>query len=367
MQLAASTFRCALAGLRQLRDRRVLVALLGVVLMQNVVFADLDCRSLSMDKCLKNFHKCQLDLAWPNRPAPGCISKEEAQVYADRLVIPGLHEKHPIPGAGERTNDGLLTVTESLFEESFLRVLDEEADILADLAETWEALPKSKRVTFWMQTNDPQTHKPRFAIEKAVLLVKSTLFPNGEDKELGIIGAKYWIQRRSSRDRVGFHYDKDEAMASIQNIMKFPVYGTITYLRDYGAPTVLFKQTVVRNGNVEVPRIPTTTWLVQPKRNRHVVQRGDLHHGADPALAAVPPPEGDFRYTLVITWWDYVPLEPNAHRLADDELPSGLVKDVKSLGGLSPDRYASTFTQFDMGTCHIRCDHCLDSLLTNAY
>ena len=330
---------------------------------------EIDCRSLSSSKCARNFHRCQLDLAWPQRPEPQCISKQEAQAYADHLVIPGLHEKSPIPASVPGTNEELLTVTEGMFDDSFFDILREEADILAEVAEKWEALPKSKRVTFWQRTDDPTLHRPRFAVEKAVLLVKQTLFPNGEDRDLGIIGAKYWIQRRSPTDRVGFHYDKDEAMASIQQIMKFPVYGTITYLTDWGAPTVLFKQTVVRNGNVEVPRVPSTTWLVQPKRNRHVVQRGDLHHGAEPSLSALQVPAGDYRYTLVITWWDYTPLEPNAHRLADNELPKGLVKDVSLLGGLNPNRqksscksvYVGKFAPFRSvclgGLCPFRTDH----------
>eukprot|EP00750_Incisomonas_marina_P019796 INCI3627.11.p1 GENE.INCI3627.11~~INCI3627.11.p1 ORF type:complete len:487 (+),score=71.87 INCI3627.11:401-1861(+) len=331
----------------------VCIASLGAVLSTAAAAAprsELDCRGLSLEHCMKNFHKCQVDLAWPKRKPQRCISKAEAQTYADRLVVPGLHEKWPIPGSQPGTNEELLTVTEGMFEESFLKVLEEEADILADLAEQWTALPKSKRVTFWMRTDDPARHAPRFAVEKAVLLVKQTLFPNGEDRELGIVGAKYWIQRRSRTDRVGFHYDKDEAMASMQQIMKFPIFGTINYLKaDQGAPTVLYKQTVVSNGNIEVPRVPTTTWVVQPKRNRHVVQRGDLHHGADPALSAAPVPDGEFRYTLVITWWDYTPLEPNAHRLSDSELPPGLVKDVSLLGGLSPHRRKSSFQQVHVG------------------
>ena len=269
-------------------------------------------------------------------------------MYADTLVIPGLHEKHPIP-ATVGNNEGLLTVTENMYDEDFLKIIDEEAQILADLAENWQALPKSKRVTFWMRTDDPAKHQPRFAVEKAVLEVKKILFPNGEDKELGIVGAKYWIQRRSQTDRVGFHYDKDEAMASDQSIMRFPVYGTISYLGDIGAPTVLYKQTVVRNGNVEVPRVPSVTWVVQPRRNRFVIQRGDLHHGADPALAAQPVPPGQQRLTLVITWWNYTPLEPNAHRLSDSELPPGLVKSVADIGGLSDKRYRGSFEELTIG------------------
>ncbi len=60
-----------------------------------------------------------------------------------------------------------------------------------------------------------------------------------------------------------------------------------------------------------------------------------------------------FRYTLVITWDSVTPLEPNAHRLSDAELPSGLAKDVRMLGtGLSPTRRVASFDVVHVGACH---------------
>ena len=40
-----------------------------------------------------------------------------------------------------------------------------------------------------------------------------------------IKGAEWWLQKRSGKEGIGFHYDKDEAFASIHMRMKYPIVG----------------------------------------------------------------------------------------------------------------------------------------------
>ncbi len=83
-----------------------------------------------------------------------------------------------------------------------------------------------------------------------------------------VVGGKYWYQYRGPGDGVGFHYDKDEGMASDQMIMRFPMYSTVTYIEPKGAPTIILNQTIIKNGNVEVPGVPDQGWFVYPKVNK---------------------------------------------------------------------------------------------------
>ena len=140
--------------------------------------------------------------------------------------------------------------------------------------------------------------------------------------------------------------DKDEGRASDQQIMVPPPLVGVTHLEDWGAPTLVLNQTTINNGNVDAPTIPTSGWLVYPKRNKHCIHRGDLHHGAPHDMAAVPVPSGAFRHTIVTSWETEKPLEPNCHFIPDNELRDGLKAhsvlpplsaDWKTYGGLSKD------------------------------
>ena len=91
-----------------------------------------------------------------------------------------------------------------------------------------------------------------------------------------VVGGKYWYQYRGPGDGVGFHYDKDEGMASDQMIMRPPPLVGVTHLEDWGAPTLMLNQSTIMNGNVDAPTVPTSGWLVYPRRNKHALHRGDI-------------------------------------------------------------------------------------------
>jgi hypothetical protein len=201
------------------------------------------------------------------------------------INIPGL-DKGRILGAKQGTTRAVLQVFEDVYSDDFLRSIDVEGPIFAEMASTM-ALRSNKRITYWMPTDDP-ARKPRCAAEKGVLLLKKLLFPNGEADDEGIVGAKYWFQARASDADINFHFDKDEGQATDQQIMRFPEYSTITYLGSNGGPTLVFNQTVIHNGNIRVPLLPTSAWIIYPKRNKLMINRGDLYHGSLQKMAAKP-------------------------------------------------------------------------------
>ena len=79
-----------------------------------------------------------------------------------------------------------------------------------------------------------------------------------------MIGGEWWVQHRGNSETIGFHYDKDEAFASIHWEMRYPYISTITYLSDIGSPTLIINQTTP-DGNQEIPIIPHVAKLVYPR------------------------------------------------------------------------------------------------------
>ncbi|EKX39230.1 hypothetical protein GUITHDRAFT_143638 [Guillardia theta CCMP2712] len=170
--------------------------------------------------------------------------------------------------------------------------------------------------------------KPRFAIEAAIIM----LYKNdiGSSRHPRVTGGEWWVQKRSLKEDIGFHHDKDEAMASLKSTMKFPEVSTVTYLRGEGAPTVIFNQTTP-DGNAQVPISPREGFLSYPRENRHLIFRGNLQHGVPAELA----PEngesavqlrgrGGERITFLVNWWGTKPLGPNCNTVG--------TKLVKQLG-----------------------------------
>jgi hypothetical protein len=258
--------------------------------------------------------------------------------------VPGW-DRDPIPGAEKGTEAALMQVYEDVLSPELIKALREEAPHLNSFAKTFGNLKNSKYTTFWKPTGKGAP-KARSASEHAVDVMFDILFGDGigeggDGDGVGnglsshrlkmrnkVVGGKYWYQYRGQQEDVGFHYDKDEGMASDQMIMRFPMYSTVTYIEPKGAPTIILNQTIIKNGNVEVPAIPNEAWFVWPKVNKMMVQRGDLNHGATDRLSAKPLSGDEKRITFVVSWEDIKPLEPNCHYIEDHEFPKIMRKKV---------------------------------------
>jgi hypothetical protein len=182
-----------------------------------------------------------------------------------------------------------------------------------------ESFVHGKRPTFFYKTDSNQ--KPRGVIEESIVYLKKyvnyrkdvSTNPNSK-----IIGAEWWIQIRSGKESISFHYDKDEALASNKGVMKHPLVSTITYLTDIGAPTLILNQTTP-DGNHEIPLIPNQGMLSYPKVNRHTIFKGDLQHGVvGSASTKFSSKSNEKRITLLINWWHEMPAVPNTIEITDN-------------------------------------------------
>mmetsp|Transcript_26104 Transcript_26104/g.49345 ORF Transcript_26104/g.49345 Transcript_26104/m.49345 type:complete len:405 (-) Transcript_26104:72-1286(-) len=166
-----------------------------------------------------------------------------------------------------------------------------------------------------------------------------------------IQGAEWWIQARSGKEGIGFHYDKDEAYASNYMTMSFPIISTITYLTDAGAPTLILNQTSL-DGSQEFPEVPHEGFLSYPKANRHVLFRGDLNHGVSKTLS-LDEDQPNSRVTLLVNWWTRKPMEPNCMEFTDEiakksgfVYPDKVAKVVETSKSVGPNKVNSETTPF---------------------
>mmetsp|Transcript_9831 Transcript_9831/g.16344 ORF Transcript_9831/g.16344 Transcript_9831/m.16344 type:complete len:355 (-) Transcript_9831:608-1672(-) len=218
----------------------------------------------------------------------------------------------------------------------------------------------NKRSTWWMPLRNQRESRrvAESAIEAAILELFRLDFGVMEQTAASasaelIAGAEWWVQSISRRESIGFHYDKDEGMATTKMTMSFPEVSTITYLTSHGAPTLVLNQTTP-DGNGNDPELPRRAWLTSPVPNKHVLFRGNLQHGVHGLLSPddeqAPAASASRRLTLLINWWREQPLEPNCIKFGSDRWRSlGLWRTPKELKSLHASRppSASSLEQID--------------------
>ena len=92
-------------------------------------------------------------------------------------------------------------------------------------------------------------------------------------------------------DEVGLHFDADyELEEQASNILLHPRLATVTYLSDYGAPTLVIDQKSPPMDDLKKKKLEEgirRAWISHPKIGKHTVFDGRLLHGA-PALYFPP-------------------------------------------------------------------------------
>ena len=176
-------------------------------------------------------------------------------------------------------------------------------------------LKDSKAATNWASM--AQIRNPRSATEIAIAILYEFAFPGGEEPEGGIAGGEWWVQMRNSNENIGFHVDKDEGIASEEQWMKMPVLSTVTYLTDVGGPTLVLNQSSTRGGNRQEPELPVNGVLVYPKKNRHMLFRGNLQHGVIGEFGQHVEGGGE-RITFLVNWWDKRPIAPYCMEVSNE-------------------------------------------------
>lgn len=172
--------------------------------------------------------------------------------------------------------------------------------------------------TFWMPADGT---KARCALEQMALEIFYHHVPNGCVFDPAKSGAEWWVQIRPSPPTTGryamfannddddnndsmsktgisFHWDKDEDLRLLMGGSMFihPHLSTVTYLTDYGAPTMVINQRVNNftgewlssepneNANRSQTRDEFKGFVSWPKQGKHLSFDGRYLHAAPPDL-----------------------------------------------------------------------------------
>lgn len=228
----------------------------------------------------------------------------------------------------------------SVLPPELLTALTAECHAVADHDSQLPPLANGKYRTHWL----PRGRRPRFAVEEAIHHLLKLVRPPA-----ATVGAEWWVQRVARGDRratpIGWHVDKDEAVASHDHYLLHPALGSIMYLTDEGGPTVITDQWSP-HGSGYTPERPREGAVSFPQRNKYTVFHGELLHGVlaadtpavDRSTVYAHPPIGasagsgeavatrgaaqthleagdGTRLTFLVNWWSVKPREPNCVEL----------------------------------------------------
>jgi hypothetical protein len=136
-----------------------------------------------------------------------------------------------------------------------------------------------------------------------------------------VVGAEVWVLTKGANASHAPHFDKDERLAFATGRMAFPLLGTVTYFGETGGPTLVLDQVVGEDQAELTPAVPVQGGLVWPRRNRHLLFRGDCYHTVLGGLAREQQQQqqqqevaGDaeggakaakrpLRVTFLLNWW----------------------------------------------------------------
>eukprot|EP00977_Amphora_coffeiformis_P019977 scaffold7729_cov172-Amphora_coffeaeformis.AAC.6 len=144
--------------------------------------------------------------------------------------------------------------------------------------------------TYWISWHAQQ---PRCLLEQLALAILQAHLPsssyatdneNNNDNDI-TIGAEWWtLCIDSDDDAVGFHWDLDYEAQERCAVYRTPYAGTVTYLCDTGAPTmILDKMPTVKSSSGCSPDNGTPIqkgWLSLPWPGKHIRFPGACLHGA---------------------------------------------------------------------------------------
>lgn len=239
-------------------------------------------------------------------------------------------------------------------------------------AATASSLPGQKMHTWWVPLNpngEATCPCPSSTVPAAIRHLHELAFGDASGwKGEPPIGAEWWVQRRPLDCEISFHYDKDEALSSTTDDLRMvcPLHSTVTYLDSLGSPTVVLNTSSVDGAEMQPPGMPREALISYPKRNKHLLFRGDLLHGVPASLrggdgdpksqipaagkeiVATRAPERaaeePMRMTFLVNWWHVRPGEPNCRAFTLDAAfplgPSGpeLEPEPEPDTELDPDR-----------------------------
>eukprot|EP00980_Cylindrotheca_fusiformis_P004190 scaffold912_cov119-Cylindrotheca_fusiformis.AAC.6 len=282
------------------------------------------------------------------------------------LKIPGTKWKPMVDGV-EPIPRGPFWVGEDVisFHPDHLETLREDCETVFTARDKPDGKAYSEGQTFFL----PANMKPRCALEA---LVKEIFQKHVSHLEEGTFnpknsGANWWTlvmnddedtntpdaskteegeEEEGEEDEVGLHFDADyELEEQASNFLLHPRLATVTYISDYGAPTLVLEQKSPPMEDLKKTTLEEgidRAWLSHPKIGKHIAFDGRLLHGA-PALyfPSRNRPEGEpkskrqkidkRRYTLLVNiWLNHWQLDAT---LLDEEICTKLKTPWEETGG----------------------------------
>jgi hypothetical protein len=223
------------------------------------------------------------------------------------LRIPGTKFKpmvdgiEPIPRHSFWASEDVIN-----FHPDHLETFREDCETVFTARDKPDGQAYSAGQTFFL----PSTMKPRCALEALV----KTIFDNHvEHLEEGTFstkqsGAEWWTlvldadedkkkgtadndEEEGEGDEIGLHFDADyELEEQASNVLLHPRVATVTYLSDFGAPTLIIDQKSPPMDDLKKKKLEegiSKAWLSHPKLGKHTAFDGRLLHGA-PSLYFPP-------------------------------------------------------------------------------
>eukprot|EP01035_Chromulina_nebulosa_P018091 gene18091-23740_t len=175
------------------------------------------------------------------------LAAKDAEIKAGTFGVPQVNKKAITrPRSPNLTKPKLPYIPEpEKIEQIFNKIeydelIKQENELRADKIRQLKAVNTIHKKT--VKIFDPtEISGQGFLDEMSYLEMKSRL--EQQQKELIEIEnkkrAEWWTQVIDSNDDIGFHWDKDYGIEESTSFNLFPHLGTVTYLSDYGGPTVV--------------------------------------------------------------------------------------------------------------------------------
>ena len=157
--------------------------------------------------------------------------------------MPAVLVDHTDSWREARLTQTLAQAYENALPPRLFSVVVDHAQRVAQLEREGDAYTFGKRTTFWLPLRDTPLSPIEAAIHQLFELGFGREPQRTRDDATFIAGAEWWVQQQRPRESIGYHYDKDEALASAEMTMRFPEVSTVTYLRERGGPTMVLNQT----------------------------------------------------------------------------------------------------------------------------
>lgn len=150
--------------------------------------------------------------------------------------------------------------------------------------------------------------KPRCALEALALSIfethtKKAIFESGKS------GVEWWTLSIDCEDDIGLHFDRDYGIEEEYGMHIYPHIATVTYLSEYGAPTLVFNHIGSEDNESGCEGSVSELVVSKPFPRKHFSFDGRLLHGAPSTLFQSIKVDQVRQTFLANIWLNHTPIE----------------------------------------------------------